>query len=272
MSAARKNMDSDDYSTDEGSKKRNREEEESPFYKSKKTQRSPAKATNISEDKLDKVLNMMSNLSTQVQSLTAEVQKMGKDQNKLAEEIKSLRLENETLIKENKEIKKEYMQMKEELRSMSWRINKLEEAKRENNIVVTGMEIITEENAVLKETVETLVRDVMGLEIKAKAAHKLGPKICLVELNTKEDKLKVMKNKQKLKGLKDKKIFINNDLTPEERDIDRSIRKIAHEERSKGKNVWYGYHKITVDGKKYIWNRDKSALEEVQSTKDMPKN
>lgn len=81
------------------------------------------------------------------------------------------------MLKENKKIKEEYTQIKEEIRSVRWKINKMEEVKRGNNIIVRRMGITTEENAVIKETVEN-VNYVMGLEIKAKASHKLGPKIC----------------------------------------------------------------------------------------------
>lgn len=111
----------------------------------------------------------------------------------------------------------------------------------------------------------------MKIEISAKTACKLGPKICLVELNSKEDKMTVMENKRKLRDIKDRKIFINNDMTFAERDIARRIRKIAQEERSKGNNVQYGYHKVTVNGKQYRWNRQKDSLEEFEAT-DVTKN
>lgn len=251
---------------------RDREEEGSPFLKSKKTQRSPAKATIMTEEKVDMMLQIMSNLSVQVQSLTSEVQKMGKKQVMLTEEIKCLRMENKKLSKENTEIKEEYTQMKREIRVMNRKVEKLEEAKREKNIVVTGIEIKTDKKTELKESIENFLKDALAVEVTVKIAHKLGPKSCLVELNTKEDKINVMKNKRKLKGIKGSKIFINNDLSPAERDIEKCIREIAREEKSKGKNVRYGYHKLTVDGKQYRWNRDKNAMDEIGATKVVSKN
>lgn len=46
-----------------------------------------------------------------------------------------------------------------------------------------------------------------------------------------------MKNKSKLRELKDKKLYINDDMLKENREAQKKIRRIAQQERSKWKTV-----------------------------------
>ena len=58
----------------------------------------------------------------------------------------------------------------------------------------------------------------------------------VVRLEKEEDKMKILENKYKLK--KDtgtEGIYINNDLTKQEREIQRQLRKMVKEEREKGR-------------------------------------
>ncbi|KAI4465408.1 atp synthase mitochondrial f1 complex assembly factor 2/atp12 protein mitochondrial precursor [Holotrichia oblita] len=66
--------------------------------------------------------------------------------------------------------------------------------------------------------------------------------------------MEVMKNKSKLRNKLDNKVFINDDLTREERDIQRIIRQKAKEEKSKGKQVKIGYAKLVIEG--YVYGVD----------------
>ncbi|KAF2899315.1 hypothetical protein ILUMI_06861 [Ignelater luminosus] len=78
-----------------------------------------------------------------------------------------------------------------------------------------------------------------SVKAKIENAHKLGPKTCLIELDQQE-KIKIMNNKAKLKNVKEEKIYINDDVTVREREIQKSIRKMAQEERDKGNEVQIG--------------------------------
>jgi hypothetical protein len=82
-----------------------------------------------------------------------------------------------------------------------------------------------------------------------------------------EGKEKVMKQKGKLRGNRaTEKIFIDNDLTKKEREIQKKIRAIAREEKRRaiakeakrqGKNLKVGYMKITIEGVQMRWNEEK---------------
>ncbi|KAK4877670.1 hypothetical protein RN001_010176 [Aquatica leii] len=69
----------------------------------------------------------------------------------------------------------------------------------------------------IKNDIEKFLNKNLGRNMKSKKAHKIGTKTS--------------------------KIFINDDLTKQEREIDAQIRKRVGEERSKSRKVRNGYHK-----------------------------
>lgn len=76
-----------------------------------------------------------------------------------------------------------------------------------------------------------------------------------------KDKEKTMKNKSQLKNIKNARIYINNDLTKEEREKQKKIRQRAQQEKANGKTVKMGYNKLIIDGVEWKWNREKEDLE-----------
>lgn len=70
--------------------------------------------------------------------------------------------------------------------------------------------------------------------------RKSKKEIALVELKYWETKQKIMREKSKLG---ERKIYIDHDLTKEERKIQRMIVERAREERVKGRKVKVGYRK-----------------------------
>jgi hypothetical protein len=79
-------------------------------------------------------------------------------------------------------------------------------------------------------------------------------------------KEKVMKQKGKLRERKEtEKIFINNDLTKQGREIKNKLRTIAKEEKMEGKEVKVGYGKIcNNEGIQWRWNEERGRLEIFQ--------
>lgn len=71
-----------------------------------------------------------------------------------------------------------------------------------------------------------------------------------------------MKEKSKLRG---RNIFIDHDMTKEEREVQRKMRESAKRKREEGKKVKIGYRKITVEGKVYIWNEEEEELREKEN-------
>ncbi|KAK9745155.1 hypothetical protein QE152_g7164 [Popillia japonica] len=120
-----------------------------------------------------------------------------------------------------------------------------------------GLKIDARDQDELKVRVESAIEKSLGIQIKTKAVKKLGPKTYLIELTSIDDKIKIMKNKSKLKEYTEEKVYINDDMTKEEREIQEKIRRKAKEERRKGKTVKIGFQKLVVEGEQWRWSREK---------------
>lgn len=79
-----------------------------------------------------------------------------------------------------------------------------------------------------------LLKRTSEVEVEVKHARKLGEKVCLLELENASHKHRVMKNKSKLKNIKEHKLYINDDMRKNQRDIQGTIRRKAKEEEMKG--------------------------------------
>jgi predicted RNase H-like nuclease (RuvC/YqgF family) len=249
----------DEYSSDNGGRKRKPVYNEGEvFGNSMKTPRTPGKYKN--DEKLDLLIQMIKELKSDSQQIKTE-------QEECREEIRKIREENKILWQEKQELKKENKELKEKFSEISDKVEWLEKQKRKNNIVMQGLKIDIKDAKILKEAIENIIKKELELDIAVKTVQKIGEKTCLIELEKEEDKENIMKNKYKLKYKENDKIYINNDETKKERERGRQIRKMAKEEKNKGKEVKTGYNKVTIEGKVWKWNR---ALEKLEL--EQPKN
>lgn len=122
-----------------------------------------------------------------------------------------------------------------------------------NNIVIKGAQIGTEN---VKEQIERFLDAKLGVKRKVLwAAHRGSSnyQIIVARLENLEAKKEVFENKHKLRG---SDIFIEQDQTRAEREIQRKVIIAAKEERKKGKEVKIGYHKLRVDGNWLRWPQE----------------
>ncbi|KAL3276874.1 hypothetical protein HHI36_012238 [Cryptolaemus montrouzieri] len=179
----------DEYSTDDGKRKRGVNDDADGQIKVRKTHKTPDKDGKHEE-------------------------KLGTCRNDIIE----LKKENKILIEHNRE-----MECKLEL--LGDRIDKLENEKRRNNLIVQCLTIKSENQDELKTEIAETIEKHLGIEVKITGASKLGPKTCLVELENAEVKKNFMMDKNKLGGLVGEKIYINDDLSKKDRGIQGHIRK-----------------------------------------------
>lgn len=258
------NADSDDYTTDENSKRKREAGKEDPFNRSKKTARTPVKTNSKSEDKFEAILSQLREIKIetgQIKEIKDDMRKMRSEIQEYKEEVHRLRKDNENLKNECKSIKEENLKIKNELQEMENRIEMIEKVSKENNIIVTGLEIDQYDTEALTEKMGDVFKDHLQVEVNIKKAFKLGKKTCLIELNNSEDKKAVMQNKYKLKENKNESIFINDDLTKREMNINKEIRSLAKKEKDSGKKVKIGYRKLTINDEVWRWNKSKEKLE-----------
>ncbi|KAK9722634.1 hypothetical protein QE152_g19581 [Popillia japonica] len=221
-------MESDGSTTDEGKRKRDQRDVAEIFRKSKKVTRTPEKDMDSDESKLDKLMEMMRGLVIQVQHIEGK-------QDKYMEEMKGIKLENEK-IKEKKECssaglkngREGSVSAKDDSRRYYQKVhgdsnrNKSGETNRPNNLPYRTKEYRGQDKA-----------------------------------NEKQAKKEEYKKRYEEKPKKrEQKIYINDDMTKEERGIQEKIRRKAKEERMKGKTVKIGFQKLIVEGERWRWNKE----------------
>lgn len=139
----------------------------------------------------------------------------------------------------------------------------IEKEKRKCRLVIKGVKFETDQK---EEATKQFIEAKLGVEVEVKRVITLkevkGMNINLVEMKDWDNKQTVMKNKYKLRGTN---VYIDNDMTPKEREIQAEIRKIAKDERSKGRRTKIGYKKITIEGVDYVWDDEEKGVIEQQT-------
>ncbi|KAH0817300.1 hypothetical protein GEV33_005491 [Tenebrio molitor] len=156
--------------------------------------------------------------------LSREVKEMSNDISQNNKEMKSLR-ENVRIMQVNWE--KEKLDLEEKITKTEEKIEKLKKDKIRNNLIVTGMRMETEDEELLRNTMEKMINKELSLNVKVKKVYKIG------------------QDKQKEK-LERKEIYIDSALTLTEREIQKNIRDFAKKERINGatETRWPGKGKI----------------------------
>jgi len=67
-------------------------------------------------------------------------------------------------------------------------------------------------------------------------------------------------NNEKEKKLGNRKIYIDNDLTQEEREMQRKLREVARGEKANGRRIRVRYRRIEIEGQMYIWNEEENII------------
>jgi len=152
---------------------------------------------------------------------------------------------------------KEKGEMEKRISNLENKLEKQEKEKRRNNVVIKGIDFDKEQpgNQYLKQKVVDYFQKEMEIEIKVEEAFKVGKteeKVTVVKCAEFDHKLELLKLKRKLPG----SIYIDSDLTMEERKVQLAIRNVARGEKNNGKKTRVGYRKLEVDGIKYEWSQE----------------
>ncbi|XP_023318006.1 uncharacterized protein LOC106651336 [Trichogramma pretiosum] len=122
------------------------------------------------------------------------------------------------------------------------------------NIVIKGLGNIGEK---IKEEIEKFLKEKLAIEAGLHAAWRSG-QVVVGKCTSYEQKEMIMKNKARLAGTR---IYIENDLSFEDRKIQEKIARWARAQREKGREVKVGLGRVMVDEK---WIRWESVPEEEQ--------
>jgi len=73
------------------------------------------------------------------------------------------------------------------------------------------------------------------------------------------------------KELESKKIYIDNDLSQEDREVLRKLRKVARNERADGRRARVGYMRIEIVDRKYIRSEEENRIVKSRNFKESPR-
>lgn len=242
-----KYYESEESSTEDGKRKRWEEQEEGSdvFRKSKKVVRSPGK----SREETD--------LAEMMKDVLKEVKAIRKDQKNYQEEMRQLREENEL--------------MRNNIKLLEKKVESMEKQQRKNNVIIKGYEFKDNEG---RAAVEKFISESLKTDVKIKDLHKIKGRegklaMTVVQMDSWEEKGKLMKNKNKLRGTQN---YIQHDLTQTEAKLQKELRDMAKTEKGKGNTTKVGYQKICINDIWWKWNAKTDKLEKMGNHAGVSKN
>ena len=130
---------------------------------------------------------------------------------------------------------------------------------RRKNVTIRGLEA-NENNAekVVREFLCSQLKIESNIEeiIPIRMDGKIG--MFIVKFSNITTKFQAINNKRNLRG---SQIFISQDRTLAEREIQRKIAKIAKDEEQDGNQVKIGFKKLMINERHYIWKEGKRLVE-----------
>lgn len=189
---------------------------------------------------LNKMMDRMETMTEEIKSVKEELRKVRREHAETIDAIKEISIMSD-------EIEGKERRWAEERKYLTERIERLEktEENRERkekklNVVIKGIDIKGE-----VEEIQEFMKQKLKVDIKIEDTQVIktinSNKIIKVKLTDWESKMKIRENK---KLLKEEKIFIDDDLTFTQREIQRKIIKYAEEQKTLGKRVKVGYRKF----------------------------
>lgn len=236
---------------------------------------SRSKTQQDSKAKLDKWIGGEEGNASQLERLFKEMENMRNQMERMRESIKEsledkldkIRIElEEERGRREEERKREREEWRREKGKIEQRIEEIERTnerrERENrkkNIVIKGA---SWEGGRVEEEVCRFVKENLRTEVTVERAYKIKVKenkeIVVASLGSWEQKREIMYKKKELS----QGIWIEDDLTKEERGIQIKLRERAREEREKGNKVKVGYMKLFIGDKVFRWNERRKELED----------
>lgn len=128
---------------------------------------------------------------------------------------------------------------------------------RKKNIFIRGIRTV---GAKIKEEIRGIIKEKLDQAIYIKRTRAIGGGI-VVELESRENKMDIMRKKGMLKGMN---LWIEDDLTDREREIQKWLGMIVEEERSRGLEAQLGYQKLKIEGNWYEWREEEGRIVDVE--------
>jgi soluble cytochrome b562 len=157
---------------------------------------------------MEEIKQILLELSREVKEMRNDISQNNKEMKSLREDVRTMQVNWE----------KEKLDLEEKITETEEKIEKLEKDKIRNNLIVTGMRMETEDEELLRNTMEKMINKELSLNVKVKKVYKIGQDRYNVEMNNWNEELMVLKTKGKFRG---KEIYIDSTLTLTERERER---------------------------------------------------
>lgn len=209
---------------------------------------------------LEDIRNLFDNQSTQLSKKIAENGEKIKD----CESVRIKELEDKI-----EAIESSHAELLEQNKALEERVTQVERDTKRNNIIVSGLDSDSPEESfqVLQSIIDTATN--RGIKVNfCRAFHARGGMKIIATCSNAAEKKALMSVKRTLVrkrgGGKVTPIYIDNEMTREDRFIQWRIRAIAKEKRAEGKDVMIVPGKLKIDG---VWMRYDSSTDDVRAMK-----
>lgn len=201
--------------------------------------------------KLDKILAGIETMQGTVESLSSRM-------TSVEESIKTSVAKLEKRFDEReKEWEKERAALTHTQIQLESRLDQLERREKRNSVVISGLNAVNRENAVVVVNGLFNGQGVTVEEASVFNAKGDRPKV-VARFKNFDDKMKVLKAKKDLAMIdtlgNPVPVFVNDDLTRKDQHIQFRGRELAKEMRGLKKAVRVGYRKVSIDGEWHLWD------------------
>lgn len=143
----------------------------------------------------------------------------------------------------------------EKITEKEWFYEKEDRNERKRNMIIKGIRTVGKGT---KKEIEDIIKEKLGIPIYINKIRASGGGMWL-QLDSLKNKVQIFKGKRALEPLN---IWLEDDLTEREMEVQHWLEAIAEEGRKKRLRIRVGYMKIEADGKWFYWNETKGDLEE----------
>ncbi|XP_050500817.1 uncharacterized protein LOC126880798 [Diabrotica virgifera virgifera] len=201
----------------------------------------------------------------EVKEMCADIMKMVKE---LLQENKENREKIKNIKEENQQLRRDLEKLKGRLEEMENKLESKDKETTKNNIVIRGIKIGQPD---ANKQIEQLIKEKLKLDIKITNVQNISlrenKQLTIATVANLTDKKAILREKRQLKGTH---IFIDEDLSKNERKIQKIIRDRANMERKQGNRIKMGYKKLWINGALWRWRNEGEKLERNEHTSASP--
>lgn len=197
-------------------------------------------------------------LKEMMSSLMREMKEIREENREYKGVIIELKRKSEVMEGEIKCLKKKV----EKLTLVEDKLEKMDRANRKENIIISGLNLEVDNIKDGNKGLEQFLQQNIKVDVRIIELHKINTRMLIAKVESFDKKIEILANKHKLKQGTCRGVYINSDLTKQERAIQKKIRERADKEKREGRRVKVGYQRLTMDGKRWNWNDQLQELEE----------